>query len=65
MLYFFFHFSFFGFGHTCGMQKFLDQALNWHHSSNLSHSSANTRYLTYVTNQELLTVLFCLSKQYF
>ena len=37
----------FDFGHTHGMQKFLGQGLNLHHSSNQSHSSDNTGSLTH------------------
>ena len=37
-----------------GMWKFLSQRLNPRHSSNQSHNSENTRYLTYWATRELL-----------
>ena len=46
-------FSFFFFGHTQNMQKFLDQGLSPHHSSNPSHSSDSTESLTHWATREL------------
>lgn len=58
LLFFLFFFCFFlggglFFGHTQSMGKFPDQGSNLHHSSDLSHSSDNARFLTHCTTRGL------------
>ena len=54
--------SFFFFGHTCGMSKFLGQGSNLRHSSNLSHSSDNTGSLTHWATREVQTLSYSYRK---
>ena len=54
--------------HTCGIWKFPSQGLNSHHSSNPSHCSDNTWYLTCCATgerQELKKIFFFFFNCYF
>ena len=53
---------FYYFGHALGMQKFLGQGLNPHHSSDLSQCSDNTGSLTHWATRKLWEGLFFKAK---